>query len=121
MHKHDPQFCVASCTSTGSILFKHYFPKSCNTYQLTNQFVCLFAKTYQILDLIGLHIAYFSTCFGPRAVTEDHNSEYARVHNCQSRNLNVHDTYGGRHGGIVACRLEEKVTLIQKSWYATLI
>ena len=40
----------------GSMLFKQYFHKSCKILP-ADQSVRWFAKTYQILDLIGLYIA----------------------------------------------------------------
>ena len=45
MQQYHPQVRVADNTSTGSILFKQYFHKSCKTYQLTNQSACTFKPT----------------------------------------------------------------------------
>ena len=56
VHQHHPQFRIVYGTSTGSILFRQYFQKSCETYQLTNQSL-LFTKTYKIHVPISLYIA----------------------------------------------------------------
>ena len=45
VHQHRLVFCIAYSTSYGSISFKQYFHKSCLTYHLTNQFVCLLKPT----------------------------------------------------------------------------
>ena len=67
---HHPQLGVVYSTPTGSILFKQHFNKSCKTYQLTNQCYNLpnFKSDWFIESLL-------LSCFGPRVVTEDHNSK----------------------------------------------
>ena len=51
-HWYYSQFCVAYSTSTGSVLFKQYFHKSCETYQLTNQTACLLKPTKFLIWLV---------------------------------------------------------------------